>query len=167
MEAATSLREQGDIAQATRHLAAGLKLNPPYLPSIELYAELLVHGGEDKKAWRMILRAWEVSANQDLVILVGKIFTGNSGNIRARYFAELSAIHPSQPWPHLLLAKEYLSLRQFADARKHALQAQESNPSSATLTLLAEIALADSGNVEEALDWLRKVSLNPAISKHK
>jgi HemY protein len=140
-----------DTARAA--VLEAVKLAPDLVPAAALAGRRLSEAGEQRKARRILERAWETSPHPDLAEAYANLRLGDSARERLARMQKLAVKVPGQLEGALAVARAALEAREFDAARK-ALAPYLSAPTRRVATLMAEIEEAEHGDTGRVREWM-------------
>jgi len=140
-----------DTARAA--VLEAVKLAPDLVPAAALAGRRLSEAGEQRKARRVLERAWEISPHPDLAEAYANLRLGDSARERLARMQKLADKVPGQLEGALAVARAALEAREFESARK-ALAPYLSTPTRRVATLVAEIEEAEHGDTGRVREWM-------------
>lgn len=147
--------EEGDRDRARELALEALKLAPALVPAAELAARLLSEAGEQRRAARVIERAWEANPHPDLADTYAHLRSGDSARERLTRVQSLAGRTPSHAEGVLAVARAALDAQEFAAARA-ALKPLLKEPTQRVAELMAEIEKSESGDEGRAREWMAR-----------
>ena len=147
--------EEGDRDRARELALEALKLAPALVPAAELAARLLSEAGEQRRAARIIEKAWEANPHPDLADTYAHLRTGDSARERLARVQSLANRTPGHVEGALAVARAALDAQEFAAARA-ALKPLLKEPTQRAAGLMAEIERSESGDEGRAREWMAR-----------
>jgi HemY protein len=130
-----------------------VKLAPDLVPAAALAGRRLAEAGEQRKARRVLEKAWEISPHPDVAEAYANLRLGDSARERLVRMQKLADKVPGQREGALAVARAALDAREFATARA-ALASYLSAPTRRVATLMAEIEETEHGDVGRVREWM-------------
>jgi HemY protein len=169
LERALAARRAGDSAAttvATGHAREAHKLAPDLIPASALFAELLLDGGEARKAAKAIEEAWARAPHPDLAALYLRARPNDDSLERLKTLGKLVARNPAHAESHLARGRAALQARLWGEARRHLEAAAgpgglDGNPREAVCRLMAELEESERADIEAARAWLARAATAP------
>jgi HemY protein len=147
--------EESDRDRARELALEALKLAPALVPAAELAARLLSEAGEQRRAARIIEKAWEANPHPDLADTYAHLRTGDSARERLTRVQSLANRKPGHAEGALAVARAALDAQEFAAARA-ALKPLLKEPTQRAAGLMAEIERSESGDEGRAREWMAR-----------
>lgn len=144
-----------DIERDTARAAVleAVKLAPDLVPAAALAGRRLSELGEQRKARRILERAWEISPHPDLADAYANLRLGDSARERLTRMQKLADKVPGQREGALAVARAALEAKEFSTARK-ALEPYLPAPTQRVASLMAEIEEAEHGDTGRVREWM-------------
>lgn len=130
-----------------------VKLAPDLAPAAALAGRRLSEAGEQRKARRILEKAWAISPHPDLADAYADLRPGDSARERLTRMQKLADKVPGQLEGALAVARAAVEAREFETARK-ALAPYLSAPTRRVATLMAEIEEAEHGDTGRVREWM-------------
>jgi HemY protein len=130
-----------------------VKLAPDLVPAAALAGRRLAEAGEQRKARRILERAWEISPHPDIAEAYANLRLGDSARERLARMQKLAAKVPGQLEGALAVARAALEAREFGTARD-VLAPYLSAPTRRVATLMAEIEETEHRDVGRVREWM-------------
>lgn len=130
-----------------------VKLAPDLAPAAALAGRRLSEAGEQRKARRILEKAWAISPHPDLAEAYADLRPGDSARERLTRMQKLADKVPGQLEGALAVARAAVEAREFETARK-ALAPYLSAPTRRVATLMAEIEEAEHGDTGRVREWM-------------
>ena len=130
-----------------------VKLAPDLAPAAALAGRRLAEAGEQRKARKVLERAWTLNPHPDIAEAYADLRLGNSARERLTRMQKLAAQVPGQLEGALAVARAALDAREFAVARA-ALAPYLSAPTRRVATLMAEIEESEHGDEGRVREWM-------------
>ncbi len=166
MERAQEAARAGDHAAAVAHARTANKLAPDLVPAAALLAEQMIATGQDRKAAKVLERAWSAAPHPDLAALYLTTLKSDDGLERLKRLGQLTAKRPDDAESHLALARAALEARLWGEARRHIKDAAgpdglDGTPGESVCRLMAELEERESGDSAAARSWLGRAAGAP------
>ena len=166
VERALRARGLGEAATAAGQAREAHKLAPDLIPASALLAELLLNGGEARKAAKTIEEAWARAPHPDLAALYLQARPSDDSLERLKTLGKLVARNPDHAESHLARGRAALQARLWGEARRHLEAAAGpdglgGNPHEAVCRLMAELEEAERADIEAARAWLARAATAP------
>ncbi|MHA1154001.1 MAG: heme biosynthesis protein HemY [Alphaproteobacteria bacterium] len=171
LERALAARQAGGSA-ATNTGALGPareahKLAPDLIPASALLAELLLDGGEARKAAKVLEQAWARAPHPDLAALYLRARPSDDSLERLKTLGKLVARNPGHAESHLARGRAALEARLWGEARRHLEAAAgpgglDGNPRETICRLMAELEESERADLEAARAWLAGAATAPS-----
>jgi HemY protein len=147
--------EDSDRDQARSLALDALKLAPTLVPAAELAARLLSEAGEQRRAARIIEKAWQANPHPDLADTYAHLRSGDSARERLTRVQALAIKAPGHAEGALAVARAAIDAQEFAVARA-ALKPLLKEPTQRVAALMAEIERSESGDEGRAREWMAR-----------
>ena len=147
--------EEGDRDSARDLALEALKLAPALVPAAELAARLLSEAGEQRRAARIIEKAWQANPHPDLSDTYAHLRSGDSARERLTRVQSLALKAPGHAESALAVARAAIDAQEFAVARA-ALKPLLKEPTQRVAALMAEIEQSESGDEGRAREWMAR-----------
>ncbi len=170
VERALAARQAGDSAgtsaRAIGHAREAHKLAPDLIAASALLAELLLDGGEARKAAKALEEGWTRAPHPDLAVLYLRARPSDDSLERLKTLGKLVARNPAHGESHLARGRAALEARLWGEARRHLEAAAgpaglNGNPSEAVCRLMAELAESEHADIEGSRAWLARAATAP------
>jgi HemY protein len=171
LERAESARAAGDStaanASALGHAREAHKLAPDLVPASALLAQLLLEGGEARKAAKVLEEAWARAPHPDLAALYLKARSSDDSLERLKSLGKLVARNTNHVESHLVRGRAALEARLWGETRRHLEAAagpgglDAGQPREAVCRLMAELEEAERADVDLAHSWLTRAATAP------
>ena len=140
-----------DTARAA--VLEAVKLAPDLVPAAALAGRRLSEAGEQRKARRVLEKAWEISPHPDLAAAYADLQLGDSARERLARMQKLASRVPGQLEGALAVARAALEAKEF-DTARNALAPYLSAPTRRVATLMAEIEESEHGDTGRVREWM-------------
>lgn len=152
----------GDPDGALNFAREAQQLDPTLVPAIAQFARMLGRQGKERRAQRLLEKAWPQQPHPDIAAAYGALFEGEEPLQRVKRFQRLLSFRPDHPEGHVALAEAALEASLWGEARSHLAQAAEQALTPRICRLFADLEEAEHGDVAESRSWLeRAVSAEP------
>jgi HemY protein len=131
------------------------KLAPTFVPAASLAARLLAEGGQQRKASRIIDKAWRANPHPELAQTYRELRSGESARDKLKRIEGLAAKMPGHIEGALATARAALDAQEFAKARA-ALEPYLAAPTRRIALLMAELERVERNDVGRAREWLAR-----------
>ena len=132
-----------------------VKLAPDLVPAAALAGRRLAEAGEQRKARRILERAWAASPHPDIAEAYVHLRLGDSARERLTRIQKLAALAPGNIEGALAVARAALDAREFATARAE-LAPYLAAPTQRVATVMAEIEEAEHGDQGRVREWMAR-----------
>jgi HemY protein len=132
-----------------------VKLAPDLVPAAALAGRRLAESGEQRKARRILERAWAANPHPDLAEAYADLRLGDSARERLTRMQKLADLAPGNIEGAIAVAHAALDARDFAAARA-ALAPYLAAPTQRVATLMAEIEDAEHGDEGRVREWMAR-----------
>jgi HemY protein len=132
-----------------------VKLAPDLVPAAALAGRRLAEADEQRKARRILERAWEASPHPDIADAYADVRLGDSARERLGRMQKLAAKAPGHIESALAVARAALEAREFATARD-ALAPYLAIPTRRIAALMAAIEEAEHGDTGRVREWMAR-----------
>ena len=152
----------GDQAAALSLAHQAVNLQAGFAPAVVREARMLVQGGREKQAVRLIEKAWARMPHRDLADVMLALESDADPLVAVRRVEKLHAVRPDDRESRIALAQAQIGAGLFAQAREHLLAVADSSPTRRVYRLLADLEAAETQNAEAARAWLLKAEEAPS-----
>ncbi len=144
-----------DIDRDTSRAAVleAVKLAPDLVPAAALAGRRLAEAGEQRKARKILEKAWSINPHPDIAEAYANLRPGDSARERLTRMQKIADSIPGQREGALAVARAALDAREFGVARA-ALAPYLSAPTRRVATLMAEIEETERGDEGRVREWL-------------
>jgi len=165
VERSRQAEQRGNAAEATQFASEAFAAEPARIPVAQRYGERLVADKDDRKARKILQRAWALRPHPDLAQLY-LAASGNSDPLkRVQALQELTAENPDDVESHIVLAREALEARLWGEARRHLVAAGGDDPPARICRLMADLEESEFHDGERVRLWLTRATAAP-IDRH-
>ncbi len=147
--------EECDRDASQRAALEATKLAPDLVPAVALAGRQLAEKGEQRKARRILEKAWVMSPHPDLAEAYANLRPGDSARERLDRMQKLSELTPGGREAALAVARAALDAGEFATARA-ALAPYLSLPTRRLAMLMAEIEDREHGDHGRVREWMSR-----------
>jgi HemY protein len=152
----TALGEEVPDRTEARHLfTEATELMPGFAPAAVALAQLHEAAGAERKAVKVLERAWAAAPHPDIARAWIAIRAKANPLDRLRWLQRLTATHADHRESRLALAEAALDAGLWGEARRH-LQDLARNPTPRVSTLMARTEREEHGDAEGARVWLER-----------
>jgi HemY protein len=155
LTAAALAAEESDRDRARTLALEAVKLAPTLVPAAELAARLLVEKRKERRAVRIVERAWQANPHPDLAQVYAYLRMGDSPRDRLARVQTLAAMTPGHVEGTIAVARAAIDAQQFALART-VLKPLVDDPTQRVAELMADLEHAESGNEGRAREWMAR-----------
>lgn len=132
-----------------------VKLAPDLVPAVSLAGRLLAEAGEQRRAARLLERAWRANPHPDLAEVYAHLRPGDSARDRLARVEALARLAEGHLESAYAVARTAVDAREFAVARAN-LAPFLGTPTQHVAMLMAEIEDLEHGDVGRAREWMAK-----------
>jgi HemY protein len=147
--------EEIDRDNARAAVLEAVKLAPDLVPAAALAGRRLAEAGEQRKARKILEKAWSLNPHPDIAEAYANLKLGDSARERLARMQKLAGMVPGQLEGALAVARAALDAREFAAARA-ALTPYLSAPTRRVATLMAEIEESEHGDEGRVREWMAR-----------
>jgi HemY protein len=147
--------ENTDRDRAKAMALEAQKLAPTFVPAAALAARLLAEGGQQRKAARIIDKAWRANPHPELAQAYAELRSGESARDKLKRIEGLAAGVPGHIEGALATARAALNAQEFAKARA-VLEPYLAAPTRRIALLMAELERAERNDIGRAREWLAR-----------
>jgi HemY protein len=147
--------EESDRDSAKAFALEAAKLDPTLVPAAALAGRLLAESGEQRKATRIVEKAWRANPHPDLAETYAQLRLGDSARDRLARIEALAQKTPGHTESLLAVARAALDAQEFAKARA-ALAPLLAAPTQRVALLMAEIEEKQHGDEGRAREWMAR-----------
>ncbi|UXN06818.1 heme biosynthesis protein HemY [Bartonella sp. HY761] len=141
--------------EAKRNALKAVKLEPNFVPAVNIATTILFKLDEVRKGSKMIEKLWSSTPHPDLALTYVNAYLGASALDRLKRAQNLARFNPKNHASLMIVARTALEAGEFELARKNALIIAKEAPTESTYLLLADIEAAQSGNEGKMREWLQ------------
>jgi HemY protein len=152
----------GSPADALALAREAFGLAPERIAVTQRLAELLIKGGDAKRALKTLERGWAVAPHPDLAELYLKASGEADPLKRVGIVRRLAGQNPGDIESHLALAQASLDANLWGEARRHLETASGTNPSVRVCRMMAEVEERAHADQAKVHDWLARAADAPA-----
>ena len=132
-----------------------VKLAPDLVPAAALAGRRLAEAGEQRKARRILEKAWTINPHPDIAESYANLKLGDSARERLARMQKLAGLVSGQLEGALAVSRAALDAREFATART-ALAPYVSAPTRRVATMMAEIEESEHGDQGRVREWMAR-----------
>jgi HemY protein len=147
--------EENDRDSSRAFAFEAVKLDPTLVPAAALAGRFLAESGEQRRAARIIEKAWRANPHPDLAEAFGELRIGDSARDRLARIDALAQKAPGHAESVLAVVRAALDAQQFAKARA-ALAPLLAEPTQRVALLMAEIEEKEHGDEGRAREWVSR-----------
>lgn len=148
--------------EARRIALKALKLEPAFIPAVNIAARILFRLDEVRKGSKLIESAWKNTPHPDLALTYVNAKAGESALERLKRARQLSRFNPQNRESFMIVAQTAFEAGEYVLARKNAERVLPDSATESTFLLLADIEAAQSGNQGKIRQWLSRAVRAPA-----
>ncbi|MGN6571912.1 MAG: heme biosynthesis protein HemY [Pseudolabrys sp.] len=148
-------RDESDRDGARADVLEAVKLAPEFVPAAALAGRRLAEANEQRKARRILERAWIASPHPELAEAYADVRLGDSARERLGRVQKLSGMAPGHIESALAVARAALDAREFGTART-ALSPFLDAPTQRVAALMAAIEEAEHGDTGRVREWMAR-----------
>jgi HemY protein len=145
--------EEIDRDAARVAVLEAVRLAPDLVPAAALAGRRLAEAGEQRKARKILEKAWAANPHPDIAEAYANLRLGDSARDRLARMQKLADMAPGQLEGALAVARAALDAREFTAARA-ALAPYVSAPTRRVATLMAEIEETEHGDEGRVREWM-------------
>ena len=145
--------EELDRDRSRAAVLEAVKLAPDLVPAAALAGRRLTEAGEQRKARKILEKAWTINPHPDIAEAYANLRLGDSARERLTRMQKLAANVPGQLEGAIAVAYAALEAREFGVARA-ALAPYLSAPTRRVATLMAEIEESEHGDQGRVREWM-------------
>lgn len=149
-----------DAARALSLAEEALKLSPGLTPAAVLAARLTGADGRQWKAQAIIETAWAQAPHPDLAMVYAQLKSDETPRAKAERLLGLAERNKEHIESHILNAQQWLSLKDYAQARSSLGALPQTVPSARIAALMAEISQGQ-GHPQDTRFWLERAVRAP------
>ena len=147
--------EDTDRDRAKAMALEAQKLAPTFVPAASLAARLLAEAGQQRKASRIIDKAWRANPHPELAQAYSELRSGEAARDKLKRIEALAAKVPGHIEGALATARAALDAQEFAKARA-ALEPYLAAPTRRVALAMAELERAERNDIGRAREWLAR-----------
>ena len=155
LTARAQAREESDRDGARADVLEAVKLAPEFVPAAALAGRRLAEANEQRKARRILERAWIASPHPDIAEAYASVRLGDSARERLGRMQKLAGMAPGHIESALAVARAALDAREFGTART-ALSPFLETPTQRVAALMAGIEEAEHGDTGRVREWMAR-----------
>lgn len=166
LERSRKAEAEEQAREALRLAAKAHRLDPGFTPAAAHYARLLVAGGHQRHARKVVEAAWRTAPHPALAEAYDRIFADEAPLARTKRFERLASFNPQHVESALAQARAALAARLWGEARRHieratALLGERTPPPQRICRLMAELEEAEHEDHAAARAWLVRAAAAP------
>jgi len=147
--------ENADRDASRAAVLEAVKLAPDLVPAAALAGRRLAEAGEQRRARKILEKAWMISPHPDIAEAYANLRLSDSARDRLARLRKLADMVPGRLEGALAVARAALDAREFAGARA-ALAPYISAPTRHVATLMAEIEEIEHGDEGRVREWMSR-----------
>jgi HemY protein len=147
--------EEIDRDSSRTAVLEAVKLAPDLVPAAALAGQRLAESGEQRKARKILEKAWAINPHPDIAEAYANLRLGDSARERLARMQKLAGLVSGQREGALAVAHAALDAREFATARA-ALAQYLSAPTRRVATMMAEIEETEHGDAGRVREWMAR-----------
>lgn len=147
--------ENADRDASRAAVLEAVKLAPDLVPAAALAGRRLAEAGEQRRARKILEKAWMISPHPDIAEAYANLRLSDSARDRLARIRKLADMVPGRLEGALAVARAALDAREFAGARA-ALAPYISAPTRNVATLMAEIEEIEHGDEGRVREWMSR-----------
>jgi HemY protein len=144
-----------DPEASHRDVREAVKLAPDLVPAAALAGHQLAEKGEQRKARRILEKAWIIRPHPELAEAYANLRLGDSVRERLARMQKLAAMTPEEIEGALAVARAAIDAGDFTTARA-ALEARLAEPTRRVAILMAEIEEKEHGDHGRVREWMNR-----------
>jgi HemY protein len=148
-------RDEDDRDGSLADVMEAVKLAPDLVPAAALAGRRLAEADEQRKARRILERAWIANPHPDLAEAYAHVRLGDSARERLARVQKLAAMAPGHIESALAVARSALDAHEFAVARA-ALAPHLAAPTQRVAALMAAIEEGEHGDTGRVREWMAR-----------
>lgn len=152
--------EESDRDRARAFALEAVKLAPTLVPAAELAGRMLVEQRKQRKATKIIEKAWQANPHPDLAQVYAYLRVSDSARERLARVRALAEKAPGHVESAIAVARAAIDAHEFTAAR-NALKALLDRPTQRVAELMAELEQAESGHEGRAREWMARALRAP------
>lgn len=156
--------EDPDPEKARIHALAACNLTPDFSPAVTLAARLLIRLNDNRKAGRILEKAWNLSPHPEIAESYVNLQSGDTATQKLARAKRLAHLKPSNMIAELFVARAALDAGEFKQARNSMEKVLKENPSEQACLLMADIEQAEYGDRGRVREWLSRAVTAPKDS---
>ncbi len=146
---------ESDRDGARAAVLEAVKLAPGLVPAVAIAGRRLAEAGEQRKARKILQKAWAINPHPDIAEAYADLRLGDSARERLTRMQKLAELAPGQLEGAIAVARAALDAREFSVARA-ALAPYLSAPTRRVATLMADIEEAEHGDEGRVREWMSR-----------
>ncbi|MGI9364872.1 MAG: heme biosynthesis protein HemY [Rhizobiaceae bacterium] len=153
--------EDPDPEKARIHALGASKLTPDFSPAVTLAARLLIRLNDNRKAGKILEKAWSLSPHPEIAEAYVNLHSGDTATQKLARANRLAHLKPSNTIADLFVARTALDAGEFKQARDSMEKVLKENPSEQACLLMADIEQAEYGDRGRVREWLSRAVSAP------
>lgn len=141
--------------EAKRNALKAVKLEPNFIPAVNIAADILFKLHEVRKGSKIIEKLWSKSPHPDLALTYVNAYQGASALERFKRAQNLARFNPQDHASLMIVARTALEAGEYDLARQNALKIAQEAPTKNTYLLLSDIEAEQTGNEGKKREWLQ------------
>ena len=146
---------ESDRDDARAAVLEAVKLAPDLAPAVAFAGRRLAEAGEQRKARKILEKAWVINPHPDIAEAYADLRLGDSARERLTRMQKLAGLAPGQVEGALAVARAALDAREFTVARA-ALAPYLAAPTRRVATLMADIEETEHGDEGRVREWMSR-----------
>ncbi len=146
---------ESDRDGARAAVLEAVKLAPDLVPAAAFAGQRLAEAGEQRKARKILEKAWTINPHPDIAEAYADLRLGDSARERLTRMQKLAGLAPGQIEGAMAVAHAALDAREFTVARA-ALAPYLPAPTRRVATLMADIEEAEHGDEGRVREWMSR-----------
>lgn len=158
----------GDVIAARRYVERAYKINPLFVPSAVRHAQNMIAAGRQKKAIKIVEKAWVAMPHPELLALWKQLTPKKAMDDAVKnqkWFSRLVALQPENTLSLLGAAEAALAAQNWDQVDEYLQKAAHIMPSMGLYQLHARLAEERDGDMDAARAWLEKAAQTPEQEK--
>ncbi|WP_333684736.1 heme biosynthesis protein HemY [Pontibaca methylaminivorans] len=154
-EARDVIRADAGVAAQERAIEAN-RLSPDLIPAAVMAARAYIAQDQQRKAAKVIRKAWEVRPHPDLAAAFAEIRPDETPQERLARFEALTRTHPYHQETRLLRAELNIAAEDFPEARRALGDLTDGDADARAFTLMAAVARGEGASDSVVEGWLTR-----------
>jgi HemY protein len=152
--------EESDRDRARQHALEAVKLAPTLVPAAELAGRMLIEQRKQRRASKIIEKAWQANPHPDLAQVYAYLRIGDSARDRLARVQSLAEMVPGHVEGAIAVARAAIDAHEFTVVRT-ALRPLLEQPTQRVAELMAELEQTESGHEGRAREWMARALRAP------